>query len=574
MAHPHPLDLLLTAARNCDEAEIIRIVKIGQLIDEYHPVHLEAVVTTVAAENNEGAVNLLIRHGALKNNALEGAAKGGHRALMERLIASGAARCVALLGAARGNKKHLIDQILPNEPYYHHLILDGAARSNLEQLLHQFARSTVMKGWSVKGAAFGKHEFLLEQLLADGNDSDFAVEGAALGNHQALLERLVAAGASQHLAVHGAAQGGHEPLMDQLILQGHRHSRGEAVQGAARGGHEPLVERLIAAGASRDMAVYGATSYGHLVLMDRLISQGASLKSALIGAKYCNYLLDTTQNATRFLIEITNPALRLEFAIEADRANLSGIVKLTPLLPLKILKRPMERYGLTEREALAWYRHRETLQVLLLERFPSERPNDLRLIMARDFIHSHRRVLDLNLGEISRIQQAMRRSYALAGIVTKLRKKGPHAVKKINALESAMTVPQRTDALCQHRHLMLKPKSLLPKSIRTMMARFPEYGNLTALKHWIENYAKFLKKHWNPRQRANGKALITTLEAVCNSVDFQPIATSHEAFATFLNSNQSWQTLISVLETTPHWKEIGKLFEMAVPAKPERVITV
>ena len=105
-----------------------------------------------------------------------------------------------------------------------------------------------------------------------------------------------------------------------------------------------------------------------------------------------------------------------------------------------------------------------------------------------------------------------------------------------------------------------------------MKALFPKYGNLTALKHWIENYAQFLMSHWNPRQRANGKALVTTLEAVCNSVDFQPLATSREAFVTFLNSNYSWQTLSSVLDNTPHWKDIGKLFEMAVLANPDLAI--
>ena len=576
MSHPHPLDLLLTAARNGDEAAIIRILKTGQLINEIHPIHHEAVITTVAGENNEKAVTLLIRHGALPRLAVEGAAKGNHNALMTRLATSNpGCEKWAVRGAARSNRKLKLGQSVTGHPAIASALKNwavyGAAAGDHKVLMDELIAERAAYDFAVRGAAQVDNEVLMDRLIAAGANLTWAVYGAAVGGHEVLMDRLIAAGASQDFAVYGAAAGGHEVLMDRLIAAG--ASQNLAVEGAAYGGYEVLMNRLIAAGASQDHAVRGATNGENEVLVDRLLSAGASQSGAVTGAIYSGLFLHNREHAMRLLVAITDPACRLAFAAEADRQKHPGTVKLTPLLPLKILKRPMERYGLTEREALAWYRHDATLSLFLLGKFPTAIPNDLRLILARDFLRSQRRGLNLDLAEVFRVQQAMRQAYALAGIVTNLRKKG-NSITKIRALESATTLIQRIDALCQHRHFIREPDSLLPKSIRTMMVLFPEYGNLTALKHWIENYAQFLMKHWNPRQRANGKTLITTLETVCNSVDFEPLATSHEAFATFLNSNQSWQTLISVLETTPHWKEIGKLFEMAVPAKPDRVITV
>jgi len=560
MAHPNPLDLLLTAARDGDEPAIIRIIKTGQLIDEIHPIHHEAVITTVAGENNEKAVTLLIRHGASQKRGIEGAAKGGHNHLMTRLAASIPNwEKWAVMGAARSNRKLKLGA----SPALNNWAVYGAAAGGHEVLMDLLIAADASKDWAVRGAAAGGHEVLMDRLIAAGASENWAVHGAATGGHEVLMDLLIAAGASRNNAVYGAAAGGHEVLMDRLIAAGASQDR--AVLGAAYGDHEVLMNRLIAAGASQGHAVRGATNGEHEFLVDRLLSAGASQSEAVIGTEYSGFFLHNTEHATRLLATITDPVCRLAFAAEADRQNHPDTIKLTPLLPLKVLKRPMERYGLSEREALAWYRHDNTLSVFLFGKFPTALPNDLRLILACDFLRSQRRGLDLNLAEVFRVQQAMRQAYAQARIVTELHKKRFGVTKKIKAIEAATSLKERTEELCRHRHFFLRPQSILPNSIRTIMAECPEYRNLTALKNWIENVAKILMKQRNSAQKEIGKTLLSILETVCSSVEFEPTATSPEAFATFLNSKYHSQTLNSILAKTPYWNELETLFPVATP---------
>jgi esterase/lipase len=113
-------------------------------------------ISLLAKEADMDSVEFLLARGAKIDEAVRGAAIGGHTKQVEELLARGAK----------------ID-------------------------------------WAVYGAAFGGHTKQVEELLARGAKIDWAVYGAAFGGHTKQVEELLARGAKIDWAVSGAAYGGH-----------------------------------------------------------------------------------------------------------------------------------------------------------------------------------------------------------------------------------------------------------------------------------------------------------------------------------------------------------------------------
>jgi hypothetical protein len=139
-------------------------------------------ISLLAKEADMDSVEFLLARGAKIDEAVRGAAIGGHTKQVEELLARGAKIDWAVSGAAYGGHTKQVEELL--------------------------ARGAKID-WAVSGAAFGGHTKQVEELLARGAKIDWAVYGAAFGGHTKQVEELLARGAKIDWAVSGAAYGGH-----------------------------------------------------------------------------------------------------------------------------------------------------------------------------------------------------------------------------------------------------------------------------------------------------------------------------------------------------------------------------
>ena len=219
--------------------------------------------------------------------ALDIAAEGGHKPIVELLLESGAdmnAKPSAVLASQKGHL-HIAE-----------LLLDTAIEENVYRRQISSALCT---------AAHAGHEELVRFLLERGADPNFLekehhdgqipLHAASLRGHQSIAQLLIdngadvnAQGGKYGYAIWAAMSQGHNEIIELLLQHGanisvHSGYDGEALVAACKGGYRNIVELLLDEGvdpnATRDQhdddAFISALKRGHKDIVKLLLEKGA-----------------------------------------------------------------------------------------------------------------------------------------------------------------------------------------------------------------------------------------------------------------------------------------------------------
>ncbi len=257
-------------ARNQNEPELVKLIEAHTCIDVYQNDFTPCAY--LAFENNGIVVNFLIDNfGANLNDAVYGAAAGGHKELVLNLIAKGAHVNDAVCGAAKGDHRELVEYLITQRGASLNHAVYGAAKGGH----NEFVKNLLTRGANINNAVLGAGECgdieLVNELITQGASIDQAVLGAATGNHKELVYNLIDRGASLNQAVLGVALRGNVRIVNDLIAKG--ANKDIAVKAASRRGHKELVENLIDRGANFNEAISGAKEGGHEALIIYLINK-------------------------------------------------------------------------------------------------------------------------------------------------------------------------------------------------------------------------------------------------------------------------------------------------------------
>ncbi len=240
--------------------------------------------------------HLTSRCSGLLNSIISGASYGGYFSEVQFILDSSretgphySLLADALRGYARGDYFHQLDELLEQEAEYvsirNDAVWGAALGGHFALVMYLLVSHEASVNSALTGASIGGHVALLKYLLTwEGASLDTAVWGAAISGQIILVLDLLKKGASLDYAVRGAAFGGQVALVKKLLLRG--ASLDLAVYGAATGGHTPLIEFLIKQGASINYAVKGANANlgGHfnneMLALRFLASLPTSLRTA------------------------------------------------------------------------------------------------------------------------------------------------------------------------------------------------------------------------------------------------------------------------------------------------------
>jgi len=617
-----PLNQMLDAARHGQWKVVDKLIQAGTPVNEWHP-DTQTPIIAMLAENllaaNEDPkarvhayfrVNGLIERGGSIFWALYGAAFGGNRDLMEELLKD----------LTRYDTKGvaLFDGNYPHEEGLNWAVM-GAARSNNHTLMTDLRKRGASVDWAVRGAALGRQRDLVMELLDQGANWGGAMECAGQSGDGALVAELFTRWHSidlSYTSILGAARGGHSELVKSLLAKNYTADRVRAaLRGAASGGHRLLVTELLEKVPeefrSENRRLHcgaGAFEGGHVALMEIYFGQpeayGFGLKFALSAEQFelVNQRLtpEHTQQLYRaaidlgyfhtearreaFLAKIRDPEMRKALVRHEIRFDRVSVV----LLPsLQRANAPIKKYGLSYSAALVWYQHKEVLPILLSSAGSLVAlPGDLKQRIARYYVGVH----VLNQADAHGLYTATNAAYsgvkercqAAAVATTQLAEeyakrgkahrfwldgvcqKSTYSAKghkKAMALRSAASMEEQIDALCMQRHSFITPKSFLPKSMREMMEKFPEFRNVLALRYWLSNCAEYMSTRFDRNQQFLGSRLkvflpfLKNLSSECTDVRF---------LASILNKTTSnsdgFSTIESILSWQPYWKDLLALF--------------
>ncbi|KAK4658095.1 hypothetical protein QC762_0034800 [Podospora pseudocomata] len=228
--------------------------------------------------------------GGLYDNALYAAVNGGHRDIIQLLLdrgadinAQGGYDGNALYAAINGGHRDIVQ-----------LLLDRGADVNIQGRLYNNA---------LYAAVNGGHRDIIQLLLdrgadvnAQGGDYGNALQAAANGGHRDTVQLLLDRGADVNVqggwyanALYAAVNGGHRDII-QLLLDGDADVNaqggdyGNALQAAVNGGHRDIIQLLLDRGADVNgkggwygNALQAASKGGHRDIVQLLLDRGADI---------------------------------------------------------------------------------------------------------------------------------------------------------------------------------------------------------------------------------------------------------------------------------------------------------
>lgn len=198
--------------------------------------------------------------------ALEEVSEKGYFDLIQFFIFKGGHKEQGLRGAAKGGHKELVNFFLEKGMKFLSYGVSGAAEGGNMDLIN-FLISKRANDWEDQGligAAKGGHKKLVDFFISEGAYSwNYALEAAAEGGHRDLIDFFILKGANLNLGLRGAAKGGHKDLIDFFIAKG-ANSWQDALSYAAEGGQKEFVDFFIAKGANNLMdGLWFAKHGGH-----------------------------------------------------------------------------------------------------------------------------------------------------------------------------------------------------------------------------------------------------------------------------------------------------------------------
>lgn len=346
----------IMTAGNCigvfqgDYNPVMKLAKDGNyeavefLIDKFK-ASLNDAVHGAARGGHIDLINTLVNKGASLNYAVCGAAIEGNVALIDKLISEGAPLSFAVVGVADGGFIELMDNLLSRSAYEVNLLkqaaMAAAIKGHIDLIQKIIERAAILNNQELAeikicaslgavSAGIAKFNGSIENgVLLDKAVLFWAtmVQLARRGDENA-INKLIQEGASLDEgmrkkvldnAVQTAAVAGHINLVNLLLKQG--ASLNKAVQGAASGDHGELTIKLINEGASLEEATQSAATAGHIDLINLLIKRGASLfetaKAAVIGG----HLEGNQEKVLRFISFIDNALLRKCLIEKANKKN-------------------------------------------------------------------------------------------------------------------------------------------------------------------------------------------------------------------------------------------------------------
>ena len=171
-------------------------------------------------------VNKLIKQGANVNYGMCGAAKDGHKELVDFFVKKGANDWNnGMRYAAKCGHKELVDLFIKN----------GANNWN----------------WGMYSAVEGGHKELVDLFIKNGaNAWNDGMRCSAKNGHKELVDLFIKRGANDwNNGMYGAAQGGHKELVDLFVKKGANNWNG-GMCNATNCGHKDIVDLFIKNGAN------------------------------------------------------------------------------------------------------------------------------------------------------------------------------------------------------------------------------------------------------------------------------------------------------------------------------------
>lgn len=232
---------------------------------------------------NRGIDDLLLTPGyrveIVYNNIANGAAKGGHIGLVNRMLENGADSYNAMaFNAAEGGYLEIVEMFRPS--LYNTLsIVYGAAKGGHRDLMTSTMTSYnayISRQKVAEYAAMGGHRDIVMEMLQFSNDYSRIAELAIEHGYKDLVYELIRLGANDYdtIAI-GAAKGGYAVEVMDMIRRGAEDYHRIAIA-ASIGGYTDIVIAMIDAGhINLDMLAYNAAKYGHRELLSELVRRGA-----------------------------------------------------------------------------------------------------------------------------------------------------------------------------------------------------------------------------------------------------------------------------------------------------------
>ena len=202
----------------------------------------------------------------------------------------------AAAGAAEAGNQDLLDHLQSKVPHSHltHGIIYGAAKGGHRDILNPKIHYDYQLHNSIRGAAEGGHRDLLFELLKQQPNYDHALYHAAEGGHWELSVELLNCDADADRGLRGAASGGHLDLVI-FFLQHGACAYGAALLHAADEGHEHIFNYIFNLyhsgfpdlGGSHNTVRYKlidcleyAAENGHLEIIKRILQENPSTVNA------------------------------------------------------------------------------------------------------------------------------------------------------------------------------------------------------------------------------------------------------------------------------------------------------
>lgn len=251
------------AARNQDETTISSIVNEGVSLN---PLQIRrnrpmTPVCQLAFENEEKAVDLLLKNGASERDAVFGYALGGHKERLKTYLKNSDNKDSAVRGYAASGYVEEVNKLLANGASIAAAIEGYAMGGNVNQV------TTLLKKEDGSGESRDDKYYI---SIRRGRLIDLAVCGYAIGGHADMVSDLLQNGASEAYAVYGYALAGRSENVE--LLQNNESNNSIALYAYAAAGHMSSVEALIADRRNASSVAYGYAYGGHTDQVNEFIS--------------------------------------------------------------------------------------------------------------------------------------------------------------------------------------------------------------------------------------------------------------------------------------------------------------
>lgn len=320
-----------------------------------NPIIYDRIASGAAEGGHYDLLARMIGEGANNwNMMVEHAAAGGHLDIVEDLIYLGADdfHAIALYGAMAGYMD-IVNYAIERNPYAIDGAIEGAARGGHRDMLDTLIESIPEDSdyiWyqdAAYGAAMGGHKDILMEAIrmanGDINLQDTA-NAAAINGHSDIVDELLdmmgEADTQVYITIaYNAAIGGNRHIVDDIMNMVNPNEEGLSTiaRGAAEGGYINFVNTLIEKGASDlNTIALGAAAGGDIVILDYLIGKGAdNYMNMAIEAGVSSHKNLLNQLVSRYHLSWNDIAIAMaewdipgmvEYAIDMGASNISDII--------------------------------------------------------------------------------------------------------------------------------------------------------------------------------------------------------------------------------------------------------